>query len=242
MPFRAGKVLNRTGTIMGAADSYKVTLYGRGGHGSMPHRCIDPVLLAANVVLRLQSIVSREVNPAEMAVVTVGSLQAGATENVIADHAVLKVNIRTMNSLTREKVLAAVNRIVQAECEASGSTKKALIEPISRFPLTINDEKVASRLASSFSQHFKAEFDNDTPPINGSEDISVLATSIGRPYNFWFFGGVDHELLDQARQDGRLDEDIPVNHSPYFAPVIQPTLKTGYEALYVGALTFLEKT
>ena len=241
MPGRAGRVLNRIGTIMGAADSFKVTLYGRGGHGSMPHRTIDPVVMAANVVLRLQNIVSREVNPADMAVVTVGSVQAGQTENIIADHAVLKINTRTTTPATRDRVLAAIRRIIKAECEAGNSPKEPLIESTSRFPLTINDKDIATRLASGFSEFFGDAFDPETAPINGSEDVSTLATSIDRPYNFWFFGGTDPDLWDQAEREGRLFEDVPVNHSGYFAPVVQPTLRVGIEALCVSALTFLER-
>lgn len=240
MPLRSGCLGNRAGTIMGAADSFKVTLYGRGGHGSMPHRSIDPVVLAANVVLRLQNIVSREVDPAEMAVVTVGSVQVGQTENIIADHAVLKVNVRTTTDTTREKVLTAIRRIVKAECEASNSPKEPLIEATSQFPLTVNDENVASRLADSFGEFFKQRFDPKIPTVNGSEDVSVLATSIEKPSNFWFFGGVDPDLWDRAEREGRLFEDVPANHSSYFAPVIQPTLTVGFEALCVAALTYLK--
>lgn len=209
MPGRSGSVGNRTGTIMGAADSFKVTLYGRGGHGSMPHLSIDPVVLAANVVLRLQNIVSREVNPAESAVVTIGSVQAGQTENIIADQAVLKINIRTMNTATREKILAAVRRIIKAECEASNCPKEPLIEDSSRFPPTINDKDIASRLSSSFGEFFKQKFSAETPAVNGSEDVSTLATSIDKPYNFWFFGGVDPDLWDRAEKEGKIFEKIP---------------------------------
>ncbi|KAL2037928.1 hypothetical protein N7G274_009403 [Stereocaulon virgatum] len=241
MPLRAGRIGNRAGTIMGAADSFKVTLFGRGGHGSMPHRSIDPVVMAANVVLRLQNIVSREINPADAAVVTVGSVQAGQTENVIADRAVLRLNTRTTTPATRDRVLAAIRRIIKAECEASNSPKAPLIEPTSRFPLTINDKDVASRLASSFGEFFGKDFNPETASTNGSEDVSILATSIDRPYNFWFFGGVDPELWDRAESEGRLFEDVPANHSCYFAPVVQPTLTVGFEALCVGALTLLGK-
>ena len=241
LPMRAGRVGNRKGVIMGAADSFKITVWGRGGHGSMPHRSVDPVVLAAHVVLRLQSIVSREVDPSEMAVVTVGSVQAGSTENVIADHAILRVNIRTTSSYTRERVLSSMRRIVKAECEASKSPKDPLIEPTTRFPLTVNDDNIASELASSFTEWFKEDFDSGQPPINGSEDVSILASSIGKPYNFWFFGGIDHELWDRAQKEGRLFEDVPANHSAFYAPTIQPTLRVGYEALCVAALTFLRK-
>ena len=207
----------------------------------MPHRSVDPVVLAANVVLRLQGIVSREVDPAEMAVVTVGSVQAGSTENVIADHAILKVNIRTTSSQTRNRVLAAVRRIVKAECEASNSPREPLIEPTSQYPLTVNDDSIYGRLASSFTEFFKEDFDPEQPTSNGSEDVSILASTIGKPYNFWFFGGVDHKLWDRAENEGSLFEDVPANHSAYFGPTVQPTLRVGYETLCVAALTFLRK-
>ena len=242
LPMRAGRVGNRRGVIMGAADSFKVTVFGRGGHGSMPHRSVDPVVLAADIILRLQTIVSREVDPAEMAVVTVGSVQAGSTENVIADHAILKINIRTTSSHTRVRVLEAMQRIIHAECDASKSPKEPLIENTTRFPLTINNDDIAGNLASSFAEFFKGDFDAGQPPINGSEDFSILASSIGKPYNFWFFGGVDHELWDHAEKEGSLFEKVPANHSAYFGPVIFPTLRVGYEALCVAALTFLRKS
>lgn len=241
VPMRAGRVGNRKGVIMGAADSFRITVWGRGSHGSMPHRSVDPVVLAANIVLRLQTIVSREVDPSEMAVVTVGSLQAGSTENIIADHAVLKVDIRSSSSQTRERILAAMRRIIKAECEASNSPKEALIERTRRFPLTINNDSIAGDLISSFTEFFKGDFDPEQPPLNASEDVSILASSIGKPYNFWFFGGVKHELWDHAEKEGRLFEDVPVNHSAYFGPAIQPTMRIGYEALCVAALTFLRR-
>ena len=240
MADRAGYVGSKQGTIMAAADSFKITLYGRGGHGSMPHRTVDPVVLAANVVLRLQTIVSREVDPSDMAVVTVGALQAGQTENIITNKAELKVNVRTINTVTREKVLASIRRIIKAECEASGSPEPPLIEPTSSFPMTVNSQEITTQLATSFATVFPS-FDADTPRVNGSEDFSILGSAVGRPTSFWFFGGVDHETWDEKEKEGRLMEDIPVNHSPFFAPVVQPTLRTGVRALCVGAMTFLTR-
>ncbi len=239
MADRSGHVGSKIGTIMAAADSFKITLYGRGGHGSMPHRTIDPVVLAANVVLRLQTIVSREVNPSDMAVVTVGALQAGQTENIIPDKAELKVNVRTIDAKIRERVLDAVHRIVKAECEASGSPKEALIEPTSSFPLTVNAKAITTQLAASFADVFS--FDADTPRVNGSEDFTILGSAVSRPTSFWFFGGVDPDTWDEKEREGRLMEDIPVNHSPFFAPVVQPTLVTGVRALVTGAMTFFTR-
>lgn len=239
-PIRAGLVASRSGAMMAAADSFKITVYGRGGHGSMPQQCVDPVVLASNIVLRLQGIVSREIDPAEAAVVTVGSLQAGETENIIAEEAVLRVNIRSQTTATREKILGSVRRIVKAECEASACPKPPLIEETSSFPLTVNDEFVAHKIAESFGKVFKEKFNPNRPVSNASEDVSILASSVGKPCCFWFFGGVDEKKWEKAEKEGRLLEDIPSNHSPYFAPVIQPTLKVGIEALCVAALTFLE--
>ena len=239
MPLSVGKVGVRKGTIMSAGDSFKVTLHGRGGHGSMPHICIDPVVLAANVVVRLQGIVSREVDPQESAVVTVGSLQAGETENIIAAEAVLRLNVRTQTTATRGKVLNAIKRIVEKECEASGCEKKPLIEETTRFPLTSNDAEVTAKLSTSFGDLFGENFIGDLAPYNASEDVSILATSVGKPCCFWFFGGIDAEKWDEATKQGRIAQDIPVNHSAHFAPVIQPTLKIGTESLCAAALTFL---
>ena len=239
MPLGAGKVGMREGTIMAAGDSFKVTLFGRGGHGSMPHICIDPVVLAANVVVRLQGIVSREVDPQESAVVTVGSIQAGQTENIIAAEALLLLNVRTQKTATREKVLNAIRRIVEKECEASGCEKKPLIEETTRFPLTSNDAEVTKKLSTNFGDMFGENFIGDLAPYNASEDVSTLATSVGKPCCFWFFGGIDAEKWDKAAEEGRIAQDIPVNHSAYFAPVIEPTLKIGTETLCMAALTFL---
>ena len=238
MANRAGVVGSRTGIMMAASDSRKITMYGRGGHASMPHRTIDPVVMAASTVMRLQTLVSREVNPSDMAVVTVGSLQAGQTENVIADSAELLVNVRTINLQTRERVLSGIERIVRAESDASGAGKEPSINKTSSFPATVNDEAATKTLQDSFRAFFGSAFDHDMPRTNGSEDFSYLGTSIGKPCSFWLIGGTDPDKYDRAEKSGRLMEDIPVNHSPFFAPVMQPTLRVGMDALALAAMTF----
>ncbi|KAL4886947.1 hypothetical protein BJY04DRAFT_176889 [Aspergillus karnatakaensis] len=239
MKLRAGSINSKSGTIMAAADSMKITVFGRGGHGSLPHTTVDPVLLAAHIVVRLQGIVSREADPTDLAVVTVGSLQAGQTENIIADRAELGVDFRTVKLETRQKIISAIQRIVTAECAASGSPKPPVFTPTRRFPPTFNDHKVASELAVSFAEHFE-DFDADTPRSNVSEDFSTLGTCRDLPCCFWFLGGIDHELWDEAQKNGTQAE-IASNHSALFAPVIQPTMKSGIDALCVAALTILKK-
>lgn len=239
MRMRAGSVGSRAGAIMAAADSMKITVFGRGGHGSQPHQTVDPVLLAAHIVVRLQGIVSREIDPGELAVVTVGSLQAGQTENVIADRAEIGVDFRSVRGEVREQIVAAIRRIVEAECVASGSPRPPVFTPTRRFPPTVNDGDVAARVAATFATHFD-DFDADVPRTNVSEDFSTLATCRGIPSCFWLLGGIDPELWDRAQAESRM-EDIPGNHSALFAPVIQPTMRAGVDALCLAALTFLEK-
>lgn len=240
MRLRAGRVGSRPGTIMAAADSLKITVFGRGGHGSLPHQTVDPALLAAHIVVRLQSIVSREVDPTDLAVVTVGSLQVGQTENIIADRAEIGLDFRTVKLETRQKIISAIQRIVEAECMASGSPKPPIFTPTRRFPPTLNDSQVASQLATSFGEHFQ-DFDGDTPRTNVSEDFSTLGTCKDLPCCFWFIGGIDPELWDKAQRGDSDAEEIPGNHSALFAPVIQPTMKAGVDALCLAALTFLRK-
>jgi metal-dependent amidase/aminoacylase/carboxypeptidase family protein len=121
----------------------------------------------------------------------------------------------------------------------SGCEKPPTFEQTRKFPLTLNDEDVSETVTKAFQSAFQEEFDPAPPTSNASEDFSDLATAVKKPYFFWFFGGIDAEKWDKAEKDGRIAEDIPANHSPLFAPVIQPTLKTGAEALCVAALAYL---
>src|SRR3954453_20853514 len=156
LPFRAGSVGTRAGAALSAADSMRITVHGRGAHGSMPQAAVDPVVLAAMIVVRLQTVVSREVAPGETAVLTVGSLQAGTKSNVIPDRAVLQLNVRTFSEATRQTVLDAIRRIVTAECEASGCPREPEFELFDRFPLTDNDPAVTERVATAFADLFGA--------------------------------------------------------------------------------------
>jgi amidohydrolase len=241
VPMRTGTVGSRSGTIMAGADSMKIKLFGRGGHGSTPHRTIDPVVMAAHVVVRLQTLVSREMDPNDISVLTVGSLQAGQTENVIADSAEIGVDIRSVKVETRDKLLASIRRVVRAECEASGATVPPQFNVTRHLPNTVNDSEMAGTLANSFASHFGDAFDPNIPTTTMAEDMSVLATSQGKPCVFWHWGGIDEAVWDEKAAQGLVHE-IPANHTSRFAPVIQPTMKTGVEAFCVAALTFLDKS
>ena len=180
MPLPAGRVGTRSGPALSAADSMRITVYGRGAHGSMPQAAVDPVVLAAMIVVRLQTVVSREVAPGETAVLTVGSIQAGTKSNVIPDRAVLQLNVRTYSDATRTAVLDAIRRIVRAECAASDCPKEPEFELFDRFPLTDNDAAVTDRVESAFA----AFFGERAAPVgqqSASEDFSDIPTALGVP-------------------------------------------------------------
>jgi hippurate hydrolase len=234
----AGTVAGRAGAITSAADSLQIRLFGRGAHGSMPQASIDPVIMAAATVMRLQTIVSREVAAAEAAVVTVGALQAGTKENVIPDEAIIKLNVRTFDAGVRTRVLAAIERIVNAEAEASGAPRKPEITTLDHYPLNVNDRDASKRVVDAFRERFGADRVRETGPAPASEDFGSFGSEWHSPSVFWFVGGTDPDLYAKAKAANRLNE-LPVNHSPKFAPVIHPTLRTGVEALVVATQAWL---
>lgn len=237
---KAGSVYTRPGALMTAADGLTIRVYGRGGHGSQPHRSIDPAVLASHIVLRLQNIVSREVPPGELAVVTVGSVHVGSASNIIGDEAVLQVSTRSVSEHWRSAIHAAIRRVVKAECEASNSPRDPEFDVLFETSVVDNDSTVTEAISDGFRNHFGDMFDPDTEVLTASEDFGDLAHAVKRPYCYWFFGGHEPEDWERLNKEGKLG-DIPTNHSPFFAPVVQPTLRTGTEALVVGALTFLGK-
>lgn len=234
----AGAVGGRTGAVTSAADSFQIRLFGRGAHGSMPQSSIDPVVMAAATVMRLQTIVSRELASTEAAVVTVGALQAGTKENVIPDEAIIKLNVRTFDEGVRKRVLAAIERIVNAEAAASGAPKPPEITPLDRYALVVNDADAAQRVATAFRAHFSAANVHDTGPTTASEDFGSFGAQWHVPSAFWFVGGTDPNVYATAKAAGTINE-IPSNHNPRFAPIIHPTLRTGVETLVVAARAWL---
>ncbi|QGF24994.1 amidohydrolase [Raineyella fluvialis] len=229
MPGVAGNVASRPGAVMSAADSIRITVYGKGSHGSMPHLGIDPVLLAASIVQSLQSIVARVLAPGDFGVVTVGSLQAGTKANIIPDNAVLRVNIRAYDTEVRDTILASIERIVRAECQAAGSPREPDFEYYDHYPLTHNSAEQTAKVMDAFRDHFGEDRVAVGEPVTASEDFSTIPEAFGAPYVYWFTGG--------------FLPGMPVfpNHNPGFAPAMQPTLRTGTEAIVVAAMAYFGK-
>lgn len=225
----AGTVGTQVGPVLSAGDSVRITVFGKGSHGSMPHMSVDPVVLAASIVLRLQTIVARETKPGEFAVVTVGSSVAGSKSNIIPERAVLLLNVRTYDNEVRQRVLDSIERIVRAECEASSSPEPPTFEYYDQYPLTSNDADVTAHVTRAFRDHFGSDRVMDLGRITASEDFSRVPDAFGTPYTYWGVGGFAP------------DAQAPPNHSPYFAPLVQPTLDTGTEAIVVAAMAYLGK-
>ncbi|MEW2306656.1 amidohydrolase [Streptomyces sp. NPDC006655] len=239
----AGLVGTRAGALMAGADSLRVTLFGRGGHGSTPEATVDPVVLAAAVVLRLQTVVSREVAAGQQAVVTVGSIHGGTKDNIIPDSVELKINIRSTTAAVRERVLAAVDRIVRAEAAASAAPREPEIVPVDSFPVTHNDPEATEAVQTALAAEFPGATFELTSPVPNSEDFGAFGTALGAPSVFWFVGGTDLALyadvdLEALVRDG-IPPQIPSNHSPHFAPVPDPTIETGVRALLAAAAHWL---
>ncbi len=234
----SGVLSSRAGVVTSAGDSLQIRMFGRGAHGSMPEASIDPVVMAAATVLRLQTIVSREVAANEAAVITVGVLQAGTKENVIPDEALIKLNVRTFDEGVRKRVLAAIERVVNAEAAAAGAPMKPEITPLDRYSLVTNDPEATRRVGDAFRRHFRSDRVQEARPTTASEDFGCFGAEWGAPSVFWFVGGTDPGTYTKAVNDGKIG-DIPTNHNPRFAPVIHPTLETGVEALVVAAQAWL---
>lgn len=238
-PLPAGTIGVRPGTQMAASDGLRVTLLGRGGHGSRPQATIDPVVMAAATVMRLQTIVSREVDPRDVAVVTVGSIHAGLKNNIIPAEAVLELSLRYPDDEARARVLEKVERIVRAEAQASGAEQEPVIAVDHSLPPTINDHTATERLRSAFTRAFGEDKVVDPGMFTGSEDVSWFAREADVPLVFWFWGGVDPQVYADAAASGTIERDIPTNHSPFFAPLLQPTLDNGVANLVTAAREFL---
>lgn len=227
LPYRAGMVGTRAGQILTAGDSLQVTFFGKGGHGGMPQNAIDPVLMACSAVVRLQGIVAREVSPQASAVVTVGEIHAGIAENIIPSDATIKLNVRSTDPATRQHVLGAIRRICLAEAAASGAPREPEFTDLSNFPLTVNDEGVTLRVTEAFRTHFGDRL-MEAQALGASEDFGRYGKAWNAPYTYWFVGGTAPTAFDQAREAGTLAQ-LPGPHSPFWAPALDPTLRTGIE-------------
>jgi amidohydrolase len=242
VPLPAGVLGVEPGPAYAASDTLRITLHGQGSHASRPQAAVDPVVLAAATILRLQTIVAREVAPTDVAVVTVGAVHAGTVANVIPDRAELHLSVRTLSEEVRADVLDAIRRIVHSEAAAAGAPRLPDVEVVNAFPAVVNDPTAVERTRPALASVTGAVIRPGA--VTGSEDVGLLARGADAPCVYWLLGGADPaafaglDLGDVAAVAARVDE-LPANHSPLFAPVIEPTLSTGVRALIAAARTWL---
>jgi amidohydrolase len=222
----AGKVGVGPGYRFSNADSLRITIYGKGGHGSMPNSTIDPIVIAARTVVALQTIVSREVKPGEVAVVTIGYIQAGTKNNIIPDQVDLGLTVRSYKPEVRKQVLAAIARITKAEASAAGATREPKIESFESTDAVYNDPALARRMEGALETALGKDNVIVEDPGMASEDFSFL-TAQGVPSFYFSLGGANPARYAEAKSTGT---NLPSNHSSLFAPDLDPTLHTGIEA------------
>ncbi|MBR8743623.1 amidohydrolase [Nocardiopsis sp. MG754419] len=241
----AGLISHRAGIILGAANAYRVRIHGEGGHASQPHTTVDPVLIAANIVSRLQGVVSREISPSEMAVLTVGRIQAGTKANIIPDEAYLEISTRALNENVSDQLEQAIGRIVRAEAAASGAGREPEVERFQGSGVTHNDPASTGDVAAAHLAYFGEEYVIHLPdPSPATEDFCRFGLPDDPqpiPYVFWFVGATPHDVWEAAPGDTPYEKmgNVPSNHSPFFSPAREPTLRAGLAALTVAALSYL---
>ncbi|PZF27646.1 amidohydrolase [Curtobacterium sp. MCLR17_045] len=230
-PAPVGIVAVGTGPVMASSDRLTVTFNGRGAHGSAPQASLDPVVTAASAVVRLQTVVAREVSPSDAGVVTVGSFHAGTRANIIPDEAVIEISTRARNEETRQRIIASIERIVRAESTAGGLSEPTIV----RAPgaeVTVNDAEAAATVLDAIRAEVPGARDLEIGLAMASEDVGQLATAAGAPLVYWFTGITDPERF-------RRGEEIPSNHSPFYAPQAETAIPVGVDALVAATRAYV---
>jgi amidohydrolase len=233
----AGKIAWTSGFACANVDSVDVTIFGRGGHGAYPHTTVDPIVIAARVVLALQTLVARETNPLDPAVVTVGSFHGGSKHNIIPDEAKLQITVRSYKDDVRKHLLAGIERIAKAEAAAAGAPKPPTVEVSEGTPAMYNDPALVTRVIGSFERTFGKDNVVSTEPVMGGEDFSEFGRA-GVPSFQFSLGAVEPAKFEASKKNGT---PLPSLHSSEFAPNREITLRMGAASLTVAALELLGK-
>ena len=234
-PSPYGMVFYKAGSITSNSDDLEITFKGRGAHGSVPHASIDPVVMASRFVIDVQTVVSREKDPAEFGVVTIGAIQGGNAGNVIPDQVVIRGTIRSYSDAVRKKFHEGIQRTAKAVADMAGA-------PAPEVKITrggnavVNDNSLANVTGGVFRTAFGTKVRTMTIGSPASEDFSDMVQA-GVPSVFFFIGGLDPRQIEEARAAGKT---VPINHSPFFAPVPEPTIRFGVEAMSLAVLNVMK--
>ena len=236
-PAAYGEIGLNAGPMSSNSDSFEAVFKGRGGHGSAPDKSIDPVLIASRFVVDVQSVISREKDPFQFGVFSVGSIQGASAGNIIPDSVALNGTIRSYRKEVREKMHDGIRRTAKAVAAMAGAPEPE-VKITAGGEAIVNDEGVVARTEALFKQALGADKVKRVPPITASEDFSEFINA-GVPSMFFFVGVYDPKDIEASRQPG--GKPLPFNHSPFFAPAPEPTLKTSMKAMSLAVLGALEQ-
>jgi amidohydrolase len=233
----AGTVQSISGYALANVDSVDVTIHGKGGHGAYPHTTIDPIVIAARTVLALQTIVGRENNPLDPAVVTVGSIHGGTKHNIIPDEVKLQLTVRSYKDDVRKRLLASIERIAKAEAAAAGAPKPPDVAVSDGTPATYNDPAVTKRVADALARGLGSANVSEAQPVMGGEDFSEYGRA-GVPATLVWVGAVEPKKYEASKAGGA---SLASLHNSGFAPDREPTIRTGVKTVTLAALELLGK-
>ncbi|MCJ1382648.1 hypothetical protein MMC17_005761 [Xylographa soralifera] len=238
VPLESGRVTFSTGSVLAAADIVDRGINSN-GPGVNTQDNINPIIVATYILVRVNTM---EISPEEMVVLQCRQFHSGwpSANYDYRPYADMDIDVKTCNPTVKTQILQGVERIVEAECSASGIEDKPEIKQKMRAPLTSSAPETVHAIRKTFSAHLKATL-VEQKPMTSCEDFSILATSKDRPYDYWILGGVDHDLWKKVENSDTPDAIIPKNHPPCYFPVIQPTMRVGTDAMALAVLTFLAK-
>jgi amidohydrolase len=233
-----GSIAYTEGLALANVDSVDIVVHGKGGHGAAPHTTIDPVVIAARIVLDLQTLVSRETNPTDPAVVTVGSIHGGSKHNVIPNEVRLQLTVRSTKDSVRKHLLDGIKRIADAAAAAAGApAPEVKVNPEEFTPALLNDPALTQKTVALFKEVLGADRVVARPPILGGEDFSRYGRA-GVPIFLYFLGTIPPEKVAEAAKEGK---PLPSLHSDLFHPTPEPSIKTGVLTMSLAVLNLLGK-
>jgi hippurate hydrolase len=227
------------GLALANVDSVDIIVRGKGGHGAAPHTTVDPIVLAARIILDLQTIVSRETNPTDPAVVTVGSIHGGTKHNIIPSEVKLQITVRTTKDSVRKHVLEAIERIARAAAQGAGAPEPIVkVDPGEFTPALVNDTGLTRKTVALFKEMLGPEQVHERPPVMGGEDFARYGRE-GVPIFMYFLGTQPEAKVAAAEREG--EGSLPSLHSSQFYPVPEPTIKTGVLTMSMAVLNLVGK-
>jgi hippurate hydrolase len=235
----AGVVSYVEGLALAASDTIDIVVKGKGSHGAAPHMGIDPIVLSARIILDLQTIVSREVNPIDPCVITVGSIHGGTKHNIIPNEVKLQLTVRTTKTETRDHVLKAIDRVIKAAAVGARAPEPEMKVNLEQYtPPTLNDAALARKCGSVFRDILGPENVKPRQPVMGAEDFGRLSEG-KTPIFMFFLGSVSKEKYEAAQKPGATP--LPGMHTDSYAPLPEPSIRTGVRTMSLAAMNLLRK-